>query len=77
MTAPESETLRYAYFSAAAAALCGSSIYLNCDGEEIEVTCVGKDLIEDGFYLWPDRKSLKPVVRWLRKGRTGSRLVEY
>ena len=77
MAAPKSETLSYAYFSAAAAALFGSSIYLDCDGEEVEVTCVGKDLIEDGLYLWPDRKSTKPVVRWLRHGQAGPRRFEH
>ena len=66
---PAPPILRYAYFSAAAAARCGSAIYLNCDGEEIEVTCVGKDLIDDNIYLWPDRKSVKPVVEYVRKGQ--------
>ena len=77
MTAPESKTLCYVYFSAAAAALCGSSIYLDCNNKEVEVTCVGKDLIDDGLYLWPDRKSTKPVVRWLRRGQAGSQRFEY
>jgi hypothetical protein len=64
---------RHAYFSADAAAQFGTSIYLNVDNEEVEVTCVGKDLIDDGYYKWPDRKSLKPVVRWLKDGRVGIR----
>ena len=64
-------TLRYAYFSAEAAKKCGSSIYLAHDGSEVEVTCVGKDLIDCGIYQWPDRKSVGPVVAWLRRGQTG------
>ena len=67
------ETPRHAYFSADAAAQFGTSIYLNVDNEEVEVTHVGKDLIDDGYYKWPDRKSLKPVVRWLRDGRVSIR----
>jgi hypothetical protein len=64
-------TLRYAYFSAEAANKCGSSIYLAHDGSEVEVTCVGKNLIDCGIYQWPDRKSVGPVVEWLRRGQTG------
>jgi hypothetical protein len=64
-------TLHYAYFSAEAAKKCGSSIYLAHDGSEVEVTCVGKGLIDCGSYQWPDRKSVGPVVEWLRTGQTG------
>jgi hypothetical protein len=63
-------TLRYAYFSAEAAKECGSSIYLAHDGSEVEVTCVGEGLIDCDNYLWPDRKSVGPVVEWLRRGQT-------
>ena len=62
-------TLRYAYFSAEAAKKYGSSIYLAHDGSEVEVTCVGKGLIDCGIYQWPDRKSVGPVVAWLRTGQ--------
>jgi hypothetical protein len=64
-------TLRYAYFSAEAAKKCGSSIYLAHDGSEVEVTCVGENLIDCGNYQWPDRKSVGPVVERLRRGQTG------
>ena len=64
-------TLCYAYFSAEAAKECGSSIYLAHDGSEVEVTCVGEGLIDSGTYQWPDRKSVGPVVAWLRRGQTG------
>jgi hypothetical protein len=64
-------TLCYAYFSAEAANECGSFIYLAHDGSEVEVTCVGEDLIDCGSYKWPDRKSVGPVVAWLRIGQTG------
>jgi hypothetical protein len=63
-------TLRYAYFSAEAAKIRGSSIYLAHDGSEVEVTCVGESLIDPGSYKWPDRKSVGPVVAWLRRGQT-------
>jgi hypothetical protein len=65
-------TLRYAYFSAEAAKECGSFIYLASNGSEVEVTCVGEDLIDSGSYKWPDRKSVGPVVAWLRRGRDSS-----
>jgi hypothetical protein len=64
-------TLRYAYFSAQAAKTCGSSIYLAHDGSEVEVTCVGEGLIDSGTYQWPDRKSVGPVVTFLRRGQRG------
>jgi len=64
-------TLRYAYFSAEAAKKCGSSIYLSHDGSEVEVTYVGEGLIDCGIHKWPDRKSVGPVVEWLRRGQTG------
>ncbi len=64
-------TLSYAYFSAEAAKECGSFIYLAHDGSEVEVTYVGKGLIDCGDCLWPDRKSVGPVVAWLRRGQTG------
>jgi hypothetical protein len=64
-------TLRCAYFSAEAAKKCGSSIYLAHDGSEVEVTYVDEGLIDCGIYQWPDRKSVGPVVAWLRKGQTG------
>jgi hypothetical protein len=65
-------TLRYAYFSPAAAEEFGSVIYLAHDGSEVEVTCVGESLTDCGIYNnWLDRYSVKPVTHFLRTGRKG------
>jgi hypothetical protein len=55
-------------YSAKAAELYGTSIYLGADGKEHEVSAIDKP----SKYKWDDAVILGPMGKWLRKGRKGN-----
>ena len=61
-----------AWFSEEHARAAGTALWESVDGEELEVTCVGPD---EG-YLWRDKECVGIVCRYLRQGRTPSRLYD-
>lgn len=58
-----------AWYSEAHAEKHGTAIWQSVDGEELEVTFVGRGEI----FLWKDKVFLGYVTRYLRQGRTGNR----
>lgn len=59
----------HAVFSEQAANTFGSSIYLNPDGKEVEVTNVYSSEENDN-YNWVDKVYVGEVKTWLRQGRS-------
>lgn len=56
--------VRYAYYSAAAAAKYGTTKWRAADGSETELTVVLRE--RDGSsYKWPDKEYRGPVVAWI------------
>ena len=59
----------FGLFSEQAANLYGSDFYLDANGREVEVTCLG---VDESEYNWPDTVVRGRLSRWVRYGRTNT-----
>lgn len=64
------ETKLHGFFSEKAAELFGTSIYLDIDGNEIDVTAVSTSE-EYPLYKWADKKYVGIITQYIRPGRIG------
>jgi hypothetical protein len=66
----------HAWFSEEAANMCGSYIYADAEGNEVEVTACTVTRNGDS-YGWPDKVYLGTVVRYVKQGREAPEPVDY